>query len=354
MTSIALINDVHFGTRDDSEVFHNHIERFFTKEFFPSLIKQNIKTVVCLGDLFDKRKSINFYTLDRTKRYFFDRLKEYDMKLIVLVGNHDVLYKSSNEINSPEQLLNDYDNIVIHKDPTSVEIEGKMIDVIPWINKNNHQATIDLIEKSSSMICFAHLELEGFIFQQGVVAQSGMSLNPFVKYHSVLTGHYHSKSSKGNIHYLGSQYDLTWADYGEKKYWHTFDVNTFELTAIENPHRMFIKLYYSDVDDNFEEELKEADFSDLTNCVVQIIIKERNNPILFDLFMDKVNKTNPFDVIIIDNEEYSLSEESDVDLLVSDTHTILKSSIDKLEANVDKNELLMLMNNLYSEASISC
>jgi len=172
---IALINDVHFGTRDDSPIFHDHIERFFEKEFFPRLIAENITTVMCLGDLFDKRKTINFYTLSRVKEYFFNRLAQLNIKLIILVGNHDVLYKSSNEINSPSQLLKDYQNITVLVNPTKLDLGGKMFDIIPWINKQNYQETIDFINSSSSMVCFAHLELEGFIFQQGVVAEHGMS-----------------------------------------------------------------------------------------------------------------------------------------------------------------------------------
>ena len=348
---IALINDVHFGTRDDSPIFHDHIERFFEKEFFPRLIAENITTVMCLGDLFDKRKTINFYTLSRVKEYFFNRLAQLNIKLIILVGNHDVLYKSSNEINSPSQLLKDYQNITVLVNPTKLDLGGKMFDIIPWINKQNYQETIDFINSSSSMVCFAHLELEGFIFQQGVVAEHGMSSSIFSQYHSVLTGHYHSKSSQKNIHYLGSQYDLTWADYGEKKYWHIFDTDTFELIANENPQKMFIKLYYSDEGENFEQELKDANFRDLTNRVVKVIIRSRSNPVLFDMFMSKINATVPFEVTVVDEEAYSEAGASDIDILVADTHEILKASVERVDVNVDKVKLLSFMNTLYIEAS---
>jgi DNA repair exonuclease SbcCD nuclease subunit len=351
---IALLNDIHFGTRDDSPIFHNHIERFFETEFFPRLVSEKINTIICLGDLFDKRKTINFFTLERTKKYFFDRLVELNIKLIILVGNHDVLYKSSNAINSPQLLLKDYGNISVFINPTKIELGNKTFDLIPWINKSNYQETIDFVNSSSSMVCFSHLELEGFIFQQGTIAKDGMSATIFNRYHSVLTGHYHSKSSKGNIHYLGSQYDLTWADYGEKKYWHIFDTDTFELTEVENPIKMFVKLHYSDDDAEFEEDLKQADFSDLKDRVVKVIIKTRSNPVLFDLFLTKVNQSGPFDVSVVDENLYASDGSSDIDILVSDTHQIIKSSVEKIEVNIDKNKLLTFLNTLYEEASVTC
>lgn len=348
---VAIINDVHIGTHDDSPIFHDHIQKFFETEFFPRIIKDEIKTIVCLGDLFDKRKTINMYTLSRAKEYFFNVVKDLGIKLIVLIGNHDAFYKSTNEINTPEQLLKDYDNIFIYSSPTKVGISGKEVDVIPWINKKNYQETLDFISSSSNVICFAHLELSGFVFQQGIVAKTGLSPDIFNRYQTVLTGHYHSKSSKGNVHYLGAHYDLTWADYGEKKYWHIFDMNTLQLEAIENKNRLFVKLYYSDDAPDFEQELKNADFSDLTNCIISVIIKERQSAVLFDMFMTKVNESNPYDVVIVDEELYSTADNSNIDILVSDTHAILKSSIEAVSVNVDKDKLFMLMNDLYKEAS---
>jgi len=60
---IAIIADVHFGIRNDNPLFHDVHTRFFFDHFFPYLRANNIKTLVSLGDLFDRRKYINFKSL---------------------------------------------------------------------------------------------------------------------------------------------------------------------------------------------------------------------------------------------------------------------------------------------------
>ena len=61
---IALITDQHFGGKQDSQNFLNHIETFYREQFFPYLSENNIHTVIDLGDTFDRRKFVNFNTLD--------------------------------------------------------------------------------------------------------------------------------------------------------------------------------------------------------------------------------------------------------------------------------------------------
>ena len=57
---IALITDTHFGARNDSQAFAKHFYQFYSKVFFPYLDEHNIKTVVHLGDIVDRRKYINY------------------------------------------------------------------------------------------------------------------------------------------------------------------------------------------------------------------------------------------------------------------------------------------------------
>ena len=41
---IALLNDTHFGCRNDSPAFMNYHNRFYDEIFFPYIEKNNIKT----------------------------------------------------------------------------------------------------------------------------------------------------------------------------------------------------------------------------------------------------------------------------------------------------------------------
>ena len=60
---ICLLGDTHFGMRGDSLEFHKYIKKFYDNIFFPYLIENKIDTVFQLGDLFDRRKFINFNSL---------------------------------------------------------------------------------------------------------------------------------------------------------------------------------------------------------------------------------------------------------------------------------------------------
>ena len=42
---IAIINDTHFGVRNDHQGFLDYMFQFFDEQFFPYLVENNIKTV---------------------------------------------------------------------------------------------------------------------------------------------------------------------------------------------------------------------------------------------------------------------------------------------------------------------
>ncbi len=96
---ICLLGDTHFGVRNDSKIFHNYYEKFYDGVLFPYLLANNIDTVIQLGDLFDRRKFINFVSLTESRRYFFDKLKFHKNHIQSLICNHDILYKHTMEVN---------------------------------------------------------------------------------------------------------------------------------------------------------------------------------------------------------------------------------------------------------------
>ena len=94
---IALITDQHFGARNDSIQFLDFYQKFYEETFFPTLEKENIDTVLILGDTFDRRKYVNFYTYKRAREMFFDKLFAKNIKVYMLAGNHDTYFKNTNE-----------------------------------------------------------------------------------------------------------------------------------------------------------------------------------------------------------------------------------------------------------------
>ena len=90
---IALLNDTHFGARNDSPAFLDYFMRFYNEIFFPYCKESNIKTLIHLGDVVDRRKFINHNTAHNFKKVFWDKLDELNIKTYVIIGNHDTYYK---------------------------------------------------------------------------------------------------------------------------------------------------------------------------------------------------------------------------------------------------------------------
>jgi DNA repair exonuclease SbcCD nuclease subunit len=350
MSKIVFLGDTHFGCRGDSQHFHEFFDKFYTTVFFPYLIENNIKHVIQLGDIFDRRKYSNHYTLDEAKRYFFSRFAELDIHLTTLLGNHDLFYKESLSISSSGLFLKQFKNVTVVQEPTRL-LNG--ISIIPWICKENYQECLDFIKTDTSSVCVGHFEIQGFkMYQSSILSEHGLSAKMFSNYETVLSGHYHHASKRGNIEYIGTPYEMTWQDFGDPKGFRVFDLETRELDTVKNPNSIFYKMEYDDSgsgDVTTSSYLDTKFLSEVIGKYVKIQVKAKTNPYLFDLFVDRVYANNPIDVSITE-DVVDLEIEEDVDE-TDDTLTITYKYIDSInQQELDKNKLKTMMSNLYTEA----
>jgi DNA repair exonuclease SbcCD nuclease subunit len=345
---IALITDQHFGARNDSLHFLDFYEKFYNL-FFLEIDDRGIETVVILGDTFDRRKYVNFYTLQRSKKMFFERLKTRGIKVYMLVGNHDTYYKNTNEVNSPELMLSEYDNITTINDPQTIQIAGYPVTMMPWICSENYVASMEELKNTTAPICMGHFEIEGFQMYRGAPSHEGLDPKMFDRFDVVFSGHYHHKSSKGNIHYLGNPYELTWQDYDDKRGFHIFDLETHELEFVANPYKMFHKLMYDDKAFSIKE-IQDMDINCFTSVYVKVVVVNKTNPYLFDMLINKLYQVNPIDITIA--EDYTEIEDvmdDDIDQ-AEDTITILNKYVDNLTTDLEKSKLKTLFQEIYVEA----
>jgi DNA repair exonuclease SbcCD nuclease subunit len=345
---VALITDQHFGARNDAGHFLDLYEKFYNL-FFLELDDRNIDTVLILGDTFDRRKYVNFYSLHRAKSMFFDKLKERNIQVYMLVGNHDTYYKNTNEVNSPELMLKDYDNITVINDPKTIEVAGVKICMMPWICAENYDASMNELKTTDSTICMGHFEIQGFQMYRGAPSNEGLEPKVFDKFDLVFSGHYHHKSSYKNIHYLGNPYELTWQDYDDPRGFHIFDLLTEEIEFIKNPYNMFHKIIYDDKKDDIKT-IQEMDLSRYSSTYVKVVVINKTNPYLFDMLINRLYQLNPVDISI--TEDFSDIEETDemsVDQ-AEDTTSILNRYVDNLTTDLDKDKLKNIFKELYIEA----
>ena len=353
---VALITDQHFGGKSDSKSFNDYIEKFYTNQFFPYLKEHKIHTVIDLGDTFDRRKYVNFAILDRVREYYFDVMRENHITLHSIVGNHSTYYRNTNGVNSSKLLYGHYENIEVYSEVATISIDGTLIDLIPWINSENFDKTLNFIKNSKAQVAFGHLEVEGFAMYKNYVAGSGLQPSIFNRYEFVASGHYHHKSSKGNIHYLGAPYEITWNDYDDPKGFHVFDTETREAEFIKNEYRLFEKIYYDD--ENWENNFRSLDTSYYTDKIVKLIVENKTMIPEFETFLDRMYKSNPIDLIILEDlseytARYSNLEESE-DVEVGNTSTFLQEYVDSMpidhEKRIERNKVKRLLQILHEEA----
>jgi DNA repair exonuclease SbcCD nuclease subunit len=347
---IALITDQHFGARNDSLVFVDHMEKFYNNVVFPFLIENKIDTVIDLGDTFDRRKFVNFNTLDSAKKMWFDRLRDCNIHLHSLVGNHTIYFRNTNELNTIDQLFKEYENITVYSEPTDVSFGNLKLTMMPWIHNMNYADCMEHIANTDTRVLFGHLDLSGFVMHQGVVQHHGMDTKPFEKFELVCSGHFHHKSRKNNIQYLGNPFELTWGDFNDARGFHLFDTETLDLKFIQNPYRMFYKVFYDDTDKTMDEVV-EKDFTNYENTYVKVIVQNKSNPYWFDLMLDKLYKCNPANVSIVDDNK-NLGEIDDEEIVneAEDTLTIMRKYVGSSSLNVDAVQLNTLLTSLYSES----
>ena len=346
---IALLNDTHCGVRNSADIFINYQRRFYEEVFFPYLLENDIKQIIHLGDYYDHRKFVNFKALNENRDHFLNKLREYGITMDIFPGNHDVYYKNTNELCSLKELMGHYMNEVnIVMEPRVMEYGGCNVALLPWINNENYAESIKFIQNCDAQILMGHLELTGFDMMKGVKNTHGMDAETFKRFEMVLSGHFHTRSTQGNITYLGSQMEFTWADAHDQKYFHVFDTDTRQLEMVANPLTMFEKVVYNDA----KLDYNSITVSHLKDKFVKIVVEQKKDPYMFDKFVDRIQDLGVHDLKIAETfDEFVGTNVDDEGISVEDTTDLLYSYVDNVETDLDKDKIKGIMRGIYVEAS---
>lgn len=348
MAKIAILNDTHAGIRNSSDIFINNAEKFYRDVFFPYLLEHDIRHIIHLGDYYDNRKFINFRALNRNRNHFLKPLRDHGITMDIICGNHDTYYKNTNELNSLKELLGHYMNEVhiIHK-PTVMEYDGTSIALVPWICADNEKESLEFIKNCKASILGGHLELNGFEMAKGLENKHGMDPSIFDRFELVMSGHYHTKSTKGNIHYLGSQMEFFWNDAHDPKHFHILDTDTHELTAVHNPHTLFHRIYY----DDSKQDYMQYDLSGIDEKFVKVVVINKSDSYIFDRFIDRIQNYKIHELKIAESFTEFLGENvDDQNISLEDTSTLLNTYIESIDTELDRERIKSEMHNLMIEA----
>lgn len=340
---VAIITDQHFGFKKGSKHFHKFFQKFYDNVFFPTLEERGIDTVIDMGDTFDSRKGIDLYSLDWSQRNYFDKLRDAKIHLTSIVGNHTAFYKNTNDINTIDLILREYDNIDVIVNPEERIFDKLKVLFVPWISSDERETSYATIKRSSAKVCMGHLELNGFDAHHGYTMEDGHDSLPFKKFTKTFSGHYHTRSNDGKIFYLGNPYEMYWNDCNDTRGFHIFDTDTLELEPVNNPYQMYRVIRYEDTPRQLFR------FQDYKDLIVKVVVFQKSNKKEYERFIDALSAAGPYDIKIVEKIDGSqlddtLVEESE------DTLTLLDKFVDDLETDLEKPKIKSIMRNIYQEA----
>ena len=273
---IWFLADLHFGCRADNEIWLKDYSDYFYNVFIP-LLKDKYEEgdIVCsLGDVFDNRNSIGINTIN-TVIDIFEKIAEICPDIRLIVGNHDIYNKSSNNITSLN-ILKYIKGVKIYYDPEVEVIGGKTILFHPWIENKEIQSK--LLSKFNGDYIFGHLDVFGVESNsKGIKVKSSNAVNMSeFKAAEVYAGHIHLRQDYKNIHYVGNPYAKVRGE-GNTKGITVLDIKTGKREFYENTYSpKFLKENIYELIDVTVGELRErwnnnyVDLhvlgSDITNC----------------------------------------------------------------------------------------
>lgn len=352
MSKIVLINDIHFGGRNDAEFLRKHQRKFFEEVFFPYLDNNKIMRIICNGDVNDRRKYINFETLQFEHDVLWKPLEQRNIEVDIIDGNHDLAMKSTNRISSINLLLSQYKNIKHHREPTIKDIDGCKFMMCGWFyNQEMYEKSMKFIADNDADVFIGHLELMGFPLQGENTMHEGQDPKFFEKFPCVLSGHYHTKSTRGNIHYLGTQYEIIASDTdGHKKGFHVFDTETKTLEFVPNPYTLFEKITYDDSNPEFLKYLKNIDYSKFTDKIVKITVLHKQDNDLYEKMLDNLYSQSTIEISIFEDISCFHQDNVDVSSINLSTKELIDQYVDTVDTPADKKKIKNMIGKIYIES----
>lgn len=354
---IAFLADTHFGARGDSKAFSDHFKKFFDKQFFPFVDEHKVEAIIHLGDLVDRRKYVNYVTVQTIRDSFINPINKRRIPTYVMAGNHDAYYRNTLAVNAVREILGPHESFYVIDHPFFLNLDDWRAVMIPWICEENYSTcmgAVDAARQDGVKTVLGHLELKGFEVNAGQVMETGMDASLFDGFEWVASGHYHHPSRQGRVHYLGAPYEMNWGDAGGVRGFHYVDTEIHkpgETLFVQNEDTMHVKLFYDDVGKT-PEEVFSVDPADLAGKIVKVVTVGCENPYWLDRYVESLDaKANGVALQVVEDHlnADAVSAKASVDTVV-DTMAIVDECVAEVPG-VDRARLNALMRDLYDEAT---
>lgn len=250
---IMFIGDLHFGNKNNSEVFCQQLVDFigWAKDY----AEQNgVRTIVQGGDWFHTRTSLNILTLNYSNQAV-DILSNGNFRTLVLVGNHDIYYHDRRDVHSLNKTLRPLE-VIEH--PTMVTLDsGHQLVICPWVTEPDDWERV-LNMASKARVLFGHFELDSFKMTGTAECRSEYKPSHLKKYGLVVSGHFHSYQKKGNIVYPGTPVPNNMGEANEDHGILLIDPDTLETEFVPYTRTRAVIVRYEELETRLPDIMKET------------------------------------------------------------------------------------------------
>jgi DNA repair exonuclease SbcCD nuclease subunit len=285
-------------------------------------MKNNIKTIVNLGDTFHQSNSIRNQAFIPIFMKFME-ISKLGISIITIVGNHDA------ENNDNDALVETFSSFgkVIKKSET-LNIDGTNYDFLSYTEDPN-----DLPNKSQ--LLFTHLAVQGFYFNPYKIDDKSIfTQDLFSSYSKVVSGHIHKHQEKNGLIFVGSPYQTRKDEINKISYFALIDNLNIQL------------IEYKDAPEYMEINAEDFNnYSDFKNKIVTVKINKKIEG--FTKLRDIIYKKGGIDVIpeFIKEEQIDVGEHSlniNEGVIVSATKYLKEKKVD----GIDNNKLMKCFKNI--------
>jgi len=318
---VFMITDTHFGIYlNNLDKWLNMMENTIYNFLIPQL-KKNVKDgdiLIHLGDLFDNRTAIPINISNKVEKILKD-ISDI-IPIHIMVGNHDLFNKGSNEVNSVRLFSYMNKNISVYENPSKIKLQNKDLILIPWVEKRTD--LIKCIENNPGDYLFCHSDLNGCKMHLNSVAHRNgdkIDVDEFNKYKEVFSGHVHIKQTNKNFRFIGSLWQMDRNDTGDQKGITILDLETgvvgFHANDYSPVFRKFRVITEEDID-KLDEIKDTKDYIDLA-ISNNLLINNRKLRRKLEMMLEKGNfaSVEYIDDIVQKNEdgEDIISEAVEID-----------------------------------------
>jgi hypothetical protein len=342
-----MITDTHLGVRNGSVEWLDIMKEYF-RDFFIPLLKREKRDgdfLIHVGDVFDSRHSLNLLVMNEGITIFEEISKI--MPIVIILGNHDIYKKNSNDVNSVK-VLKWIPNIKVLEEPEIMTISGKKLLFMPW--RANHQEEMECISSNNADFLFCHTDVQGLRFNKSTVIDEGLDLSSLKSFRKVYAGHIHYAQQKGNFRMLGCPYPMTRSDINNEKGIWCFDIINEEETYYPNTvSPKFIRVLFERLLEMEETEAKEL----FRNNFVDVLVDPKWSLVFpFSIFSEEMKGFRRLDfiphLVNVEDEDGVIvnSEDSDmekVDIIELSTQLIMSTS----HPEPLKEKLISTIKNVY-------